>query len=89
MSFNTNTRRKKSKASSDQPRKLAATTCFCSLVHPDNAAGIIISGSTIQQTLSGSNEEEIGALIAVAGLPATKAMALMPDPEQSSTRETG
>ena len=38
MSFSTNTSRKKSNASSDQPRKLAATTCFCSLVQPDNAA---------------------------------------------------
>lgn len=27
-----------STASSDQPRKLAATTCFCSLVQPDTAA---------------------------------------------------
>src|ERR1700744_4670954 len=38
ISFSTNTSRKKSKASSDHPRKLAATTCFCSLVQPDNAA---------------------------------------------------
>src|SRR5580692_5146180 len=38
MSFSTNTSRKKSNASSDHPRKLAATTCFCSLVQPDNAA---------------------------------------------------
>ena len=30
--------RKQSKASSAQPRKLAATTCFCSLVQPDPAA---------------------------------------------------
>ena len=38
ISFSTNTSRKKSKASSDHPRKLAATTCFCSLVQPDSAA---------------------------------------------------
>jgi hypothetical protein len=36
---------KKSKASSDHPRKLAATTCFCSLAQPDNAAIAIRSAS--------------------------------------------
>jgi hypothetical protein len=35
MSFSTNTRRKKSKASSDHPRKVATTTCFCALVQPE------------------------------------------------------
>jgi len=37
--------KKKSKASSDHPRKFAATTCFCSLVQPDNAAIAIKSAS--------------------------------------------
>jgi hypothetical protein len=32
------TRTKKSKASSVQPKKLAATMCFCSLVHPESAS---------------------------------------------------
>src|SRR5215813_7014673 len=41
MSFSTNTRRKKSNASRVHPRKLAATTCFCSLVHPDKTLVII------------------------------------------------
>jgi hypothetical protein len=41
MSLSTNTMRKKSKASSVQPRKLAATTCFCSLVQPESAAKAI------------------------------------------------
>src|SRR5580692_12724486 len=48
MSFSTNTSRKKSKASSDHPRKLATTTCFCSLVHPDNAAIAIPFASNMQ-----------------------------------------
>src|SRR5580704_389954 len=38
MSLRTKTRRKKSKASSVQPRKVAATTCFWSLVQSDSAA---------------------------------------------------
>src|ERR1700742_1248056 len=38
ISFSTNTRMKKSKASSVHPRKLAATTCFCSLDQPERAA---------------------------------------------------
>jgi hypothetical protein len=38
MSLSTNTMRKKSKASSIQPRKLATTTCFCSVVQPESAA---------------------------------------------------
>jgi hypothetical protein len=38
VSVSTNTVMKKSKASSAQPRKLAATTCFGSLVQPDSAA---------------------------------------------------
>ena len=38
MSLSTNTRRKKSKASSVHPRKLAMTTLRCSLVHPVSAA---------------------------------------------------
>src|SRR5271154_4695537 len=41
-SFRTKTSKKKSKASSDQPRKLAATTCFCALFHPDNAETAIV-----------------------------------------------
>src|SRR5216683_5967957 len=41
MSFSTNTIRKKSKASSVQPRKLAMTTLRCALVHPLRAANLI------------------------------------------------
>src|ERR1700693_579760 len=37
MSLSTNTSRKKSKASSVQPRKLAATTCLWALVQPESA----------------------------------------------------
>src|SRR6202140_2168106 len=51
ISFSTNTRRKKSKASSDQPRKLAATTCFCSLVQPDNAEIAIEFASSDVKTI--------------------------------------
>src|ERR1700679_1505203 len=41
ISVSTSTSRKKSNASSVQPRKLAATTCFCSVVQPFNAANAI------------------------------------------------
>jgi hypothetical protein len=55
MSFSTNISRKKSKASSDQPRKLAATTCFCSLVQPDNAEIVIEFASENHCLLSGGS----------------------------------
>ena len=47
MSLSTNTSRKKSKASSDHPRKLAATTCLCSLVQPESAAMRIVQLSSL------------------------------------------
>ena len=37
MSLSTNTKRKKSKASSVHPRKVATTTWRCALVHPESA----------------------------------------------------
>src|ERR1700730_376654 len=43
ISLSTNTRRKKSNASSVHPRKLAITTLRCSLVHPLRAAIVIFS----------------------------------------------
>ncbi len=42
MSYSTKTRRKKSNASSVQPRKLAATTCFCPLVQPESTLIVIV-----------------------------------------------